>query len=107
IGLLGFFMQQLFVEDPPYMQGEKPKIDYVGFGLMAVGIGVLQIILDKGQQSDWFGAEWIRWSTLLVVVSLAAFVVWELRDKEPIVNLRLFEDRNFATATLLMAATGA
>jgi DHA2 family multidrug resistance protein len=107
IGLLGLVMQHMFVEDPPYLKGDKPKIDYVGFGFMAVGIGVLQIILDKGQQSDWFGAEWIRWSTLLVAVSLIAFVIWELRSKEPIVNLRLLKDRNFATATLLMAATGA
>ncbi len=107
VGLIGFAMQQMFVEDPPYMQGAKPKVDYIGFGLMAIGIGVLQIILDKGQQSDWFGAVWIRWSSLVVVVSLLAFILWELHEKEPIVNLRLFKDRNFATATWLMAATGA
>jgi DHA2 family multidrug resistance protein len=74
---------------------------------MAIGIGVLQIVLDKGQQSDWFGAVWIRWSALLVAASLITFVVWEFYQKEPIVNVRLFKDRNFATATTLMAMTGA
>jgi DHA2 family multidrug resistance protein len=107
VGIFGYIMQQVFVEDPPYLQGEKPKVDYIGFGLMAIGIGVLQIILDKGQQVDWFGAVWLRWASLLVAACLIAFVVWEFYEKEPIVNVRLFHDRNFATATMLMAMTGA
>src|SRR5271168_4883399 len=60
IGIAGLLMQQAFVEDPPWIVRDvKASIDYIGFGLMAIGIGVLQLVLDKGQESDWFGATWI------------------------------------------------
>ena len=110
IGLLGLFMQQMFIEDPPYLKRAKgviQRIDFVGFGLMALGIGWLQIILDKGQQADWFGAEWIRWSSLVVAALLIGWVLWELWERDPIVNLRLMKNRNFATASTLMAMLGA
>ena len=107
IGMVGFAMQQMFLEDPPYMRkAEGMKIDYVGFGLMTLTIGLLQIILDKGQQSDWFDAPWICWSAVVVVLSLAGFIFWELRHKEPIVNLRILKNRNFAIGTSLMTALG-
>ena len=108
IGILGIFLQQMFLEDPPYMKKTRGlKIDYVGFGLMALGIGLLQIILDKGQQADWFESSWIRWSSLVTAALLVSFVVWELREKEPIVNLRVLSNRNFAIGTTLMALLGA
>ena len=108
IGVIGLLMQQVFVEDPPWIvRNVKATIDYLGFGLMAVGIGVLQIVLDKGQEADWFGSAWICWATALSVLCLTAFVFWELRDKHPILNLRLLKNRNFATATVLIAILGA
>lgn len=108
IGVIGLLMQQAFVEDPPHLKGDKTiNVDYIGFGLMAVWIGWLQIVLDKGQQSDWFEAPWLRWSTLAIIVTVVAFVWWELRSKDPIVNLRLFKNRNFATASVLMGLIGA
>ncbi len=108
IGLAGLIMQDIFVEDPPYIKAAKaPKIDYIGFGFMAIGVGLLQIILDKGQECDWFSARWIRYSSVIVAVSLVLFVWHELREKHPIVNLRVLKDRNFAVATFLVAILGA
>jgi len=100
-------MIQAFVEDPPYIRSAKPgKIDWIGFALMTVALGTLQIILDKGQQDDWFAAVWIRWFTFASVVSLIGFIVWELRRKEPIVHLRVFGNWNFALGTILIALVG-
>jgi MFS transporter, DHA2 family, multidrug resistance protein len=108
IGVAGLLMQQVFVEDPPWIvRNLKASIDYIGFGLMAVGIGLLQIVLDKGQEADWFGSAWICWTLGISVASLIVFVFWELRDKHPILNLRLLKNRNFATATFLIAILGA
>jgi DHA2 family multidrug resistance protein len=108
IGVIGLLMQQAFVEDPPWIvRNMKASVDYIGFGLMAVGIGLLQIVLDKGQEADWFGATWICWASAGAVAALVAFVWWELRDPHPILNLRLLKNRNFATATFLIAVLGA
>jgi DHA2 family multidrug resistance protein len=107
VGVLAILMIQTFVEDPPYIRDARPgKIDWIGFGLMAVALGTLQIILDKGQQDDWFAAAWIRWFTLTAAVSLAVFIVWELRSRAPIVQLRVFRDRNFAVGILLFTLVG-
>ena len=109
IGLLGLFMQQIFLEDPPWIsEGRPASIDYIGFGLMALGIGAFQIVLDKGQELDWFGSSFICWLAALSVVALTAFVIWELfYHDHPIMNLRLLKDRNFAVGTTLMGITGA
>jgi DHA2 family multidrug resistance protein len=108
IGAAGLLMQEVFIEDPPWIvRNLKASIDYFGFGLMAVGIGALQLVLDKGQEADWFGATWICWTTALAVACLTAFVFWELRDEHPILNLRLLTNRNFAMATFLIAVLGA
>jgi DHA2 family multidrug resistance protein len=108
VGILAVLMANTFVEDPPYIRGQKPgRIDYTGFALMAVGLAAMQLVLDKGQDEEWFASNWIIGATVLAVVTLVGFVVWELRVKEPIVNLRVFIDRNFAVGTALMAAMGA
>ncbi len=108
IGLLALFLMQRNVEDPPYIRDARPgRIDGIGFGLLALWIATLQIVLDKGQQDDWFEAAWIRWFVLITVVGLVAFIVRELRTKEPIVNLRVFLNRNFWLGTSLMTLFGA
>ncbi len=108
IGIAGLIMQDLFVEDPPYIKAAKaPKIDYLGFGLMAIGIGLLQIILDKGQEVDWFSAHWLRWCAAISAISIILFIWHELRTRHPIVNLRVLKNRNFAVATFLVAILGA
>ncbi len=105
IGILSLFLTHRLVEDPPYLieaqqqaKEKGAKIDYVGFGLIALGIGALQVVLDKGQEVDWFGSRWITAFFALSIVTLVAWVVWEWRHPYPVVNIRLFQRRNFATA---------
>jgi DHA2 family multidrug resistance protein len=108
IGVVATFMIMRFVKDPPYIQSAKPgKIDGIGLGLLAVWIGTLQIILDKGQEDDWFGAVWIRWAAAVLVIALVAFLIRELVIQSPIVNLKIFKDRNFAISCILIGAVGA
>jgi DHA2 family multidrug resistance protein len=76
-------------------------------GLLAVWLGALQIILDKGQEDDWFGATWIRWATLILVVGLIAFLWRELTHDKPLVDLRVFRNRNFLTGCILIFLFGA
>src|SRR5207302_813649 len=107
VGVLALLMAQSFIEDPPYIRRvERGRIDYVGFGLMALWLSTLQVILDKGQEDDWFSAVWIRWFAVLSVIAMLAFVVRELLAHHPIVDLRILRDRNFAVGTLMALAVG-
>jgi len=107
VGALAIYLNHKFVEDPPYIKSAKPgSIDAVGFGLMVLALGTLQVILDKGQLEGWFEAPWIRWFTAISITSTVLFVIWELSIKEPIVNLRVFLNRNFAVGTILMTLLG-
>jgi DHA2 family multidrug resistance protein len=107
IGALAAFMANTFVEDPPYIRNQKPgRIDYIGFGLMALGLSALELTLDLGQQRDWFSSPVIIFTAATSLVTLVSFVVWELYTPEPIVNLRIFLNRNFAVGTLLIASVG-
>ena len=90
------------MEDPPYIKNSRPgSIDAIGFGLLTVWLATLQIVLDKGQQEDWFSSAWITWFSIVSVASLALLVIRELRVKEPIVDLRVFLNRNFWVGTTL------
>jgi len=107
VGMLAAFMANTFVEDPPYIRNQKPgKIDYTGFGLMALGLAALELTLDLGQQRDWFASPVIVFTAVVSGFSLIAFVVWELYVEHPIVNLRVFLNRNFAVGTALIASVG-
>src|SRR5216110_1201030 len=107
IGILAIFMSNTFVEDPPYIRDQRPgRIDYIGFGLMALALGTMQLVLDKGQEEEWFASSFIVWMTILAVTASIAFVIWELRSREPIVDLRVLVNRNFAVGTSLMIAMG-
>lgn len=107
IGILAVLMANTFIEDPPYIRSQRPgRIDYIGFGLMALGLAALQIVLDKGQEDDWFSSPFIVKATIIAVVAIVSFVVWELRSKDPIVNLRVLSNRNFAVGTGLIFAMG-
>jgi len=108
VGILAILAAQWLVEDPPYIQRNKSAtIDYVGFGLLAVWLATLQILLDKGQEADWFGAVWVRWFTLASVSSFVAFIWWQLRAKHPLVDLSVFKNRNFTIGLILMTTLGA
>jgi DHA2 family multidrug resistance protein len=107
VGILAVLMANAFVEDPPYIKNQKPgRIDYIGFGLMALGLAALQLVLDKGQEEDWFSSSFITLTTVFAVLAIIAFVIWELRSAEPIVNLRILGNRNFAVGTMLMTIMG-
>ena len=107
VGLLALFMANLFIEDPPYLrQAFRGAIDYLGFGMMAVWLGALQLVLDKGQEVDWFAVGWIRWVTAASVIALIGFVVREFNTHDPIVQLRVLGDRSFWVGTLLTGLYG-
>lgn len=109
VGLATFFLVRHFVEDPPYLSKLKAagvKLDYIGIALLAIGIGALQILLDKGQEDDWFGSRFI--TTLIVVsaVCLISLVVWEWYQKAPIIDMHMFKNFNFASSSLMMFMFG-
>ena len=107
LGVLALFMVNLFVEDPPYIRASlKRRIDYAGFLAMALWLGSLQLVLDKGQEDDWFAATWIWVATALSLAAMAAFIWRELAVADPIVNLRVLKNRNFSAGTLITAAYG-
>jgi DHA2 family multidrug resistance protein len=108
IGIFAIFMIVRYVEDPPYIKNAKAgRIDAIGLGLLAVWLGCLQIILDKGQEDDWFGATWIRWATAMLLTSFVSFLIREWRASKPLVDLRVFRHRNFSLGCLLIGIFGA
>jgi DHA2 family multidrug resistance protein len=107
VGILAALMTRTFIEDPPYIKQQRPgRIDYIGFGLMAVALGTLQLVLDKGQEEDWFSSPLITGGVLLASITFISFIIWELWAKEPIVNLKILANRNFAVGTALMTVLG-
>jgi MFS transporter, DHA2 family, multidrug resistance protein len=108
VGIFGALMAQAFVEDPPYIKHAKAgPVDVAGFALLAIWVGALQVILDKGQQEDWFASEWMRWFAVITVVCFLGFLVREMRTGHPVVNLQVLKNRNFAAGVLLMTVLGA
>ncbi len=107
VGLLALFLVNTFIEDPPYLRRVfRGTIDYLGFGLMAVWLGTLQLVLDKGQEADWFEANWICWVGGVSAIALIGFIYREFSNRDPIVQLRILGDRNFAVGTLITALYG-
>jgi len=107
VGLLALFMANLYLEDPPYLRhARRTAIDGIGFALMAVWLGSLQLVLDKGQEADWFEATWIRWLTALSLAMFLAFIARELLCRDPIVQLHILLDPSFRTGTLITGLFG-
>src|ERR1017187_7162006 len=100
--MLAIYLIARYIEDPPYIRNARPgTIDGTGFALLTLWLATLQIVLDKGQQQDWFASAWIAWFSIISVVALVALIVRELRTSEPIVDLRVFRDRNFWVGTVV------
>lgn len=108
IGILALFMMGRFVHDPVYIRNAKPgPFDNLGFGLLCVWTGSLQIILDKGQEDDWFNADWIRWATAILAVSFVWFVAHSWRARAPLVDLRVLKRNwNFSVCCVLIFLLG-
>jgi len=107
VGIFAVFMISRFIEDPPYIKNAKVgNIDAIGLGLLALWVGALQVVLDKGQEDDWFGAMWIRWAVFIIVAGLAAFLVREFRAEKPLVDVQVFANRNFTIGCCLIALFG-
>ena len=102
IGIVSILMTVFFITDPPYMKGMKMKIDYWGLAFLAIGLGCLQIVLDKGQMEDWFSSGFITWLTIISVSSLVLFVIIEFFAEHPIVNLRAFKNISFSAGNVVM-----
>jgi DHA2 family multidrug resistance protein len=99
------------VEDPPFLKARKEaakhlKVDFMGLGLVALGVGLLEFTLDKGQEKDWFGDPMIRFTAILAVCLLIFFAYWEWNHPDPIVDLKLLKNRNFGTAVFLQLILG-
>jgi len=107
IGILALYMINKYIHDPSYIRNAKvSRFDNIGFGSLVVWVGCLQVILDKGQEADWFGAVWLRWTCALMLVALAIFIYQSFWGKEPLVNLRILRDRNFLVGFTLIFLFG-
>ena len=110
VGILAVLLVSQLVQDPPYlskMKKSRARFDYVGFGLLTVGVGALQVALDKGQEDDWFGSRLITTLIILAAAGLVSLVIWEWHHKEPIVDVHLFKLFNFASTSVMMFVMGA
>jgi len=101
VGILNILLIMRFIEDPPYLVREKGKVDLAGLLLMSVGLGALQIMLEKGDQKDWFTSDMIRYLTVAAFMGLLLFVIRELTADRPAVNLRILKDINFSLGSFL------
>jgi len=106
IGIASIVMTKLFIFDPSYLRTESRRVDYWGIGMLAVGIGALQIVLDKGQEEDWFSSNLIIVLAILSAVTLIALVFHELTTDDPVVDLRVFKIRSYAVGVFLMTVVG-
>jgi DHA2 family multidrug resistance protein len=111
VSILSLYLTSRVVEDPPHLKVEQAKnlgakIDLTGLGLVGLGVGALQIVLDKGQEKDWFGSPLITFALIFAVITLVAWIIWEWHHPQPIVELRLLKNRNFACAVFFLFVLG-
>jgi DHA2 family multidrug resistance protein len=109
VGIVSLFLSSRMLQDPPYLVEAKKRaggLDYIGLGLIAVGLGALELVLDKGQEDDWFHSSTITTFAVIAAVALICFIIWEWRQEHPVVEVRLFKSRNFAVTNLMMLVLG-
>ena len=109
VGILSLLLTSRLIQDPPYFRRRalsETRIDYIGLGMVAVGLGALQIVLDKGQRDDWFESNFILILSIISAASLLFLIFWEWRQQDPIIDLHLFRERSFAAANFLMFMLG-
>ena len=109
VALLSLFLTHRLVEDPPFlktMREKAGKVDYIGLGLIAVGVGSLQVVLDKGERDDWFSSHFIVIFSAMAVVGILTALVWEYFHENPVIDIRLFQNRNFLVSCIMMFMLG-
>jgi MFS transporter, DHA2 family, multidrug resistance protein len=107
VGIASIWMTRAYIRDPGYLrQRERVGVDYWGIGMLAVWVGALQMLLDKGQQEDWLSSSFIRWCAVIMIASFIAFLVREFTADHPVVDLRVFKQRTYATGAFLMTVVG-
>ena len=109
VGLISLFMTNRFVQDPPWLKEQREarmRIDYIGLALIVLGVACFQIVLDKGQEEDWFSSPLIVTMLSVGLPVLVAFFIWEWYNDDPIVDVRLLKNRNFGTAVFFSFALG-
>jgi MFS transporter, DHA2 family, multidrug resistance protein len=109
VGILTLFLTNRLVEDPPYQKSDRKnlyRIDYIGVSLLVVSMGALQIMLDKGEEKNWFGSNFIVAFAVAFIVAFIALIFWEFHAERPLIDLRLFKFKNFAVCAFLMLLTG-
>lgn len=113
IGIVSLLLTNRMVEDPPYLKAQREeiqrsriKVDFTGLGLVAIGVGCLEFVLDKGQEKDWFGDSMITSFFIIAIALLIFFIFWEWNHPDPIVDLKLLKNRNFGTAVFLQFVLG-
>ena len=109
VGILAFILVTRMVDDPPWIKADPSKLrnmDYVGLAFLTLAMGGLQIMLDKGEENDWFSSNFIRFFFVMFVAGIIGLVVWEWRQKHPLINLKLFRFKNFAICCFLMMLVG-
>jgi MFS transporter, DHA2 family, multidrug resistance protein len=109
VGVVTGLLVRRFVEDPPYLAKLKAagvKLDYIGIALLTLGIGALQVMLDRGQEDDWFGSRFITTLIVVATVCLISLVIWEWYQKAPIIDVHMFKSFNFASSSLMMFMLG-
>src|SRR3989442_9716173 len=109
VGVLALGLVLRLLEDPPSLAHAKSggiRLDYIGFALLALGVGALQVLLDKGQEDDWFGSRFITTLVVVATVCLISLVIWEWYQKAPIIDVHMFKSFNFASSSLMMFTLG-
>jgi DHA2 family multidrug resistance protein len=113
VGMVSLLLTSRLIQDPPILKAERARrlkgglrIDYIGMALLAVGLGALQFVLDKGQRDDWFSSNKILSLSVIAVVALVVAIFWELRRKDPVFDISLFRNRSYATSQAMMFMVG-
>jgi MFS transporter, DHA2 family, multidrug resistance protein len=109
VGIISILLTSRLIEDPPFLKRRRlseTHIDYIGLGLVALGLGTLQVVLDKGQRDDWFDSHFILTLSIISVLALLIAIYWEWTHDDPVVDLHLFQDRTFGISNLLMFMLG-
>ncbi len=109
VGILCAFFTRMVLQDPPHLiakrlaqKGKKLSVDFGGLALVSLGLAALEIVLDRGQELDWFGSSFISWAAFIAVAAIGGAIWWELHTKTPVVNLRLLKERNFLFCCLIV-----